>query len=361
MESTNMINTRIILRNDSSDNWEAVKADDSSILLKGETGLEFRPNASGNGVITKIKIGDGVKKWEELPYYEETFEQDFIFTSQFGKYTPDSTGSVSVSAKGKTMSELLTDAFSTEDTDFDVTSPFITLTAKSAQGYKSYEVGTEVSPTYSISFNGGTYPYGPSTGVVVDTYSATFNGETLSGSSGTFTKFAVPDDFKQRVSAKATYNDATASPNSNLGNAVDSKKILAGTTETVYGEYLNSYRSIFYGAVTKELDELTSEDIRALTNGNAYTGARNFEIKANNAAGIKYFIVAIPADNSRTGINNVESTAGMTVNVTGQWVINGKTIDVADARGDENYKTYNLSYWTQDAAIETDVHKVYLG
>ena len=362
MASINEMITRIILRNDTSDNWEAVKAEDSSILLKGEIGLEYKPNPSGEGTITKMKIGDGVRKWGELPYHEETFDQDFIFTSQFGKYTPDSTGSVTVSAKGKTMTELLTDAYSTEDTEFDVINPSITLTAGSSQGYKAYEVGTEVSPSYSIDFDEGSYPYGPETGVTVDNYSATFNGETLTGSSGTFKPTIVADGFSEKVTAYATYKDATTSPNSNLGNPVDSKKILAGTTPSKTGTSLTAYRSIFYGYVTKELDELTSDDIRGLTNGNAYTSARNFEIKANGATNIKYFIVAIPSDNTRNGISKVESTAGMTVDVTGQWTKNEKTMQVADARGGENgLKDYKISYWTSATIDAATVHKVYLG
>jgi hypothetical protein len=355
------INTRIILRNDSAANWEAVKAEESSILLKGEVGIEFNPDAAGTGSVTKFKIGDGVHKWEDLPYYEETFEKDFIFTSQFGKYTPDSTGSVTVAARGKTMTELLTDAYSTEDVDFTVTAPSITLTAGSGQGYKAYEVGTTVTPSYSISFNAGTYPYGPETGVTTKAYSATFNGETLTGASGTFQPVVVTDGFNQRVSAYATYNEATSSPNSNLGNPVEAKKIGEGQTETKYGSYLTSYRSIFYGYVTKELSELTSADIRELTNGGVYNAARNFEVKADGATDVKYFLVAIPKESTRGGISKVESTAGMTVTVTDQWTKNGKTLEVADVRGGENgLKEYYISYWSSASIDSATVHKVYL-
>jgi hypothetical protein len=355
------LKTRIVLKNDSTANWEAVKADDSSILLKGEVGIEFNPSADGADVVTKFKIGDGIHKWEELSYYEETFEKDFIFTSQFGKYTPDSTGSVTVAAKGKTMSELLTDAYSTEDTEFDVTNPYITLTAGTNQGYKAYEVGTTVAPTYSISFNAGKYPYGPSTGVTTKAYSVTFNGETLTGASGTFAETVVTDGFNQKVAAYATYNAATASPNSNLGNPVDSKKIGEGQTETKYGSALTGYRSIFYGYITKDIADITSADIRGLTNGGAYTAARDFEIKANGATDVKYFVVAIPKDSTRGGVNKVESTAGMTVTVTDQWTKNGKTINVADARGGENgLKEYYISYWTSASIDSATVHKVYL-
>lgn len=55
------LNTRIVLKNDSSANWLANSA---QVLLKGEVGIEF--TAEGKA---KLKIGDGVKTWEELEYF----------------------------------------------------------------------------------------------------------------------------------------------------------------------------------------------------------------------------------------------------------------------------------------------------
>lgn len=357
--ATSVDTTKIILKNDTNENWESVKDDEITVLDKGELGLEFRTD--GENQIIKIKIGDGIHTWGELPYYEETFEEDFIFTSQFGKYIPDDTGSVSVPSRGKTMAQLLKDAYSTEDTDFDVTEPYITLSAGNSQGYKSYEVGTEVTPKYSIIFNPGSYPYGPETGVTVDECSVTFNGETLTSASGTFKPTIVTDGFNEKVTAFAKYNDAAASPNSNLGNPVNSKKILAGNTPSKSGSAMTGYRSMFYGAVTKELTELTSEDIRGLTNGNAYSTSRNFEIKADGKTGIKYFIIAIPSGNTRKGIINVESTAGMTVNVTEQWVKYNDAITVADARGGNNgLKDYDIFYWTSATIDPGTIHKIYM-
>ena len=357
-----ILNTRIVLRNDSTGGWQAaVEGDQSAILLKGEVGIEFNPDAENDNVITKFKIGDGVHSWEDLPYYEEKFENDFIFTSAFGKYTPDKTGSVTVAAKGKTMSELLTDAFSTEDLDFKVTYPSITLTAGSGQGYKAYEVGTTVTPSYSISFNKGSYPYGPDTGVKATGYSVTFNGETLTESSGTFKSFVVLDNFKQKVSATATYSEATASPKSNLGNNVDSKKIAAGTTAKKEGSELSSYRSYFYGKINKDIEDLTSADVRSLTNGGKYSSSTSFNIKADGDANVKYFIVAVPSTVSAS-VTKVDSTAGMTVSVTDQWVKNGKIIKVADARGGDNgLADYKISYWTAAEIDAGTVHNVTLG
>lgn len=64
--------TRIVLRNDSTGKWNAAvteAGDAGVVLLKGEMGIEFVESGK-----PKIKIGDGVTKWEALPYFggEET-------------------------------------------------------------------------------------------------------------------------------------------------------------------------------------------------------------------------------------------------------------------------------------------------
>jgi hypothetical protein len=66
MEVTQMaqLNTRIVLRNDITSNYEAVKED--LVLLKGEVGVEFNPDLAGK---VKMKIGDGTSKWSELKYF----------------------------------------------------------------------------------------------------------------------------------------------------------------------------------------------------------------------------------------------------------------------------------------------------
>lgn len=58
------LNTRIVLRNDSYTNWEA---NSGEVLLKGEAGIEFFDDGTA-----KIKLGDGVKTWEQLSYFGGT-------------------------------------------------------------------------------------------------------------------------------------------------------------------------------------------------------------------------------------------------------------------------------------------------
>lgn len=63
------LNTRIVLRNDVYTAWES----SNPVLLKGEIGVEFNPGTpTQQGSLdyaVKIKIGDGVNAWNDLPYF----------------------------------------------------------------------------------------------------------------------------------------------------------------------------------------------------------------------------------------------------------------------------------------------------
>ena len=67
-----ILKTRILLRNDETANWLKHQ---NTVLGKGEAGVEFLANGK-----TKIKIGDGVKKWSELPYVDG---EDIVKTQVF--------------------------------------------------------------------------------------------------------------------------------------------------------------------------------------------------------------------------------------------------------------------------------------
>lgn len=61
------LRTKILLRSDTSENWAKTDVENAGAnakLLSGEMGIELL----GDGV-TKIKIGDGVHTWAELPYF----------------------------------------------------------------------------------------------------------------------------------------------------------------------------------------------------------------------------------------------------------------------------------------------------
>ena len=60
-----IVNTYIVLRNDTTANWQAHS---DQILLKGEVGIEFLPTGE-----KKVKIGDGVTRWADLEYSQGSY------------------------------------------------------------------------------------------------------------------------------------------------------------------------------------------------------------------------------------------------------------------------------------------------
>lgn len=60
MEMENL-NVSILIRNDTSTNWEANK---TTVLSKGEIGIEFMPDGK-----VRMKVGDGISEWQELNYF----------------------------------------------------------------------------------------------------------------------------------------------------------------------------------------------------------------------------------------------------------------------------------------------------
>jgi len=212
------LNTRIVLRNDTSANW---LTNEDVVLLKSEVGVEF--TADGK---VKMKIGDGVKSWKELPYwggeeghtFEATleegeshpdaiarvvgatepvkgdsaivkepistghysytayvyngtawaamdgnynaenvyFSEDMLFTYAFGKYKLTN-GNVTIPSAGKNLKELLMGAH------VDIINPTKTAPGFSliTSGNISQEVGTTYTlPTATATFNDGKYTYG---------------------------------------------------------------------------------------------------------------------------------------------------------------------------------------------------------
>ena len=70
------LNTRIVLRNDTTAAWGAST---DPVLLKGEVGIEFDPSVvTAEGIKAdykvKMKIGDGITPWSGLPYFGNDIE-----------------------------------------------------------------------------------------------------------------------------------------------------------------------------------------------------------------------------------------------------------------------------------------------
>lgn len=224
------------------------------------------------------------------------FSQDLIFTREFGKYVPDSSGSVTIPTKTGNMSlqDLLLDAFS-EEKNPTTTQPSITL-GSSNIGAK--EVGTRIQVNFSFSNEtAGSYTYGPETGVTWSEHKATFNGETITGKSGTFTEIQVTDSTNLSISGSAKHSAGTT-PLTNLGNEF-SPETVTNTSGAIQEKTiskskgtLSGYRQAFLGTMENPPETMTSSDIRALaTKFSVAATTKDITIPVN----AKRVVLAVPS------------------------------------------------------------------
>lgn len=406
------LNTRIVIRNDSSVNWLTNK---SAVLLKGEIGIEFLADGK-----VKMKVGDGTKTWEELPYFggegnkvfrvgslseiTETdlaigdiaivkaaiftdaenesnnkysytsyvyngsawaamdgnynadnvyFSDDMMVTKEIG-YITLTNGQGTIPSRGKNLSEVF-EAMFVKEQNPTTTQPSVSLTFSKAG---AYEVGTVVSPAYTATFNAGSYTYGPATGVTVSSWEISDTaGHTASTASGTFADVTVTDSTNYKITAKANHT-AGATPLTNKGNEYAAGKIAAGN-KTKVSNAITGYRSFFYGVLDTSSAEapLTSAIVRGLTNGGAYNASKTFTL--NGSATAKRIVIAIPSNSTRAGLKEVILTSAMNTPITDSYVKTTAAVQVEGANG-ATAVNYNV-YCYEPASIDAgEVHKITL-
>ena len=150
----------------------------------GDTAIVKRA-ISGDKVSYTAYVYDGAWKAMDGNYNAENvyFADNLTYTAPIGVLTVPSSGSGTIASSGKNVKDVLASILAKEKNP-DTTQPSASM---SSSNMKAYEVGTNVAINYSISTNPGSYTYGPATGVTFSGHKATFNGETVTGASGTFT------------------------------------------------------------------------------------------------------------------------------------------------------------------------------
>ena len=360
------LKTRISLRNDVATAWTTA----NPVLMKGEIGIETDTN--------KFKIGDGVKTWSALSYVgtqvEVTGEGEVItgasvsadgtltltrgklylddvlleapltYTADIGVLTVPSSGSAQVGKAGDSLLQLFNKILATAK-DPTVSQPSVSISLTDA---KAYEVGTEFTPSYSVSFNAGSYQYGPATGITA-TYAITDTAShTATTTSGSFAKFTVEDGINYKVSVTATHTEG-AVPKNNLGSEVPGKKIASGT-KSATSSAVTGYRNSFWGSVTSKEGTPTSAVIRGLSGKKNGAIAAKDTGDANEAVGAMRVIIAVPAPRTITSIKDVNG-----LNAEAFSAFTHITVNVEGANGYEA-KTYNV-YYKDNAAANDKANK----
>lgn len=403
------LKTRIILRNDNTAGWTAVK--DTAVLLKGEVGVELL----GTGK-AKMKVGDGTSKWSELKYIggdeaqvfqgevgktlEEVvadaaelnagdiaivkadidgthaeytayvydgakwvamdgnydaenvyFKEDFTVTETIGTIKTLTDGKATLAAAGKNVKEVLASLLA-QEANPTATQPAVTCSLTNA---KAYEVGTSVTPSYTTTFSGGSYTYGPATGITATAWEVTNseNSESKSTSSGSFSAITVADNTNFTVTAKATYGQG-AMPKTNLGNDYADAQIAAGSNSAT-SSAITGFRAWFVGGDGKST--LTSADIRSLTN-KGQVSKTSYEVKASTYAGCSRIVVAIPS--GKANVTKVLLKSASNADITSEFKKENSTVNVEGVNG-ASATAYNVWVYQPASLGSDEVYTITLG
>lgn len=237
------------------------------------------------------------------------FQKDLTITANIGVQTIPSSGSKTLDTTGKNLKQVF-DMIVASEKNPSTSQPTATLNSSNI-GAK--EVGTNIAIAYSFSTNAGSYTYGPATGVTFSGYEATFNGETLTGSTGTFKSMQVADDTNLSISGKCSSSDG-AIPVTNLGNEYAAGQIKAKDYTPSKGT-LTGFRGWFYGYYN---------GTQALANAAAITSdqLRAFGVKTSFPSQMttnqmqQMFFAAPKGKKASLSISNAVNGAPLTVNKT---------------------------------------------
>lgn len=276
------------------------------------------------------------------------FDGDFTYTNAIGAIGAPNGGKGTLEASGKSVEEFMASILAKEANP-TTTQPAASVTV-TIPGGSTFEIGTHKNVTYTASLSAGSYTYGPATGVVAGTVTASFDGKTKTGATGTFEN--VVADGTKTLSVSITHNEG-AVPKTNLGNPYADGKIAAGTKEATASQTLVGVRHMFYGPMTTDA-ELNSENIRKLTHSQAKTGTIGTFGAVEGAVKV---VVAVPASMK---VTKVLMPSAMNADATASFVKQAGSVQVEGAEG-FTAAAYNVWVYKPASIDKTETYSVTIG
>lgn len=247
---------------------------------------------------------------------------------------------------GESLLQVMKNIYS-KTTNPTTTLPSITLTFN--QG-KSYEVGETVTPSYSATFNKGSYSFDDDTGVSVTSWKVTDNAGSTPKTemSGSFAKFTVTDKTNYKITAEATYTDGII-PHDNMDGEYPAGQIKADKA-TITSSAVTGYRNSFYGTLAHK-NSLTPGIIRgelSKSNKVLYNGS-SFTISIPIGA----FRVVIAYPTALRELTSVIDVKGMNAEISSSFKY--EEIDVGGVNNYDpiKYRVYTLDYANANDTVNT--------
>lgn len=275
------------------------------------------------------------------------FDGDFTYTNAIGAIGAPKDGKGTLAASGKSVEEFMASILA-QEANPKTTSPAASV--KITKGDGTFEIGTHKNISYTASLSAGSYTYGPATGVVAGTVTASFDGQTKTGATGTFEN--VVADGTKTLTVSITHNEG-AVPKTNLGNPYADGKITAGTKTATATQTLVGVRHMFYGPMTTDA-ELNSENIRKLTHEAA--SKKTIDTFGAGAGAVKV-VVAVPAS---MNVTKVLMPSAMNADATASFIKQAGSVQVEGAEG-FTAAAYNVWVYKPASIDSTETYSVTIG
>ena len=348
MANEKILNTVIVLRNDSSTNW----ANSEVILQEGETGISYLDN--GNVI---VKVGNGIDKWADLPQVESVLENDIVLTHSVGKHEVASGSFKNAGGKNMTFSQWFLDAYK-ETIEPTIIQPNISLSASASNEGADLEIGSYITKlNWSGTPSMGSYVIGTATqntGLTTDNFtwsiSNNIDAQTAATEDGSFT---LTSDKYIQINSTDTVNYATinatvtldvtdaAEPKNNLGENTSGKIIGFDTdgnkTKTLGASiFATGYRNTWYYVGTDCDTVIDSAFIRNSTPKNANTTSFG---TVTIPAGTKRVMFAVPGDKTLESVIDVN---GIGLDVKANFTKEIIAVNGANGYAAANYSVFHF-------------------
>lgn len=304
---------------------------DGAVYIAKEINIGVKPGITTGWETFWMRIFESASSADDI-----IFSEDFQITTPFGYFVPDESGSATVPAEGKSISEIFKMAY-LKAIDPTVILPF--CVCNSAE-LKAYEVGLTVTPSASVSFNPGKYQFDSETGVEASFYTITDTlGNTIEAKNGSFPAVLVTDGISYGISASVFYKNGNP-PKNNIGDPVSSLAISAGTVTDTADGTLTGYRNSFYGTV-KDKNEIDSAAIRELTpSGKALANGASFSVSI--PVGAVRVVIAYPA--SLRDVDSIQDVNGLNAQIKSSFALQTVSVEGANGYTAIPYKVYVLDF-----------------
>ena len=266
---------------------------------------------------------------EATPADQIIFPKGLKTTYDFGKIKPKNGEVKEIIAAGGNLAQVF-EAFVDEMNPTTV-QPSASITLEQAG---SYEVGTELTPTYSYSFSKGSYTYDDDTGVEETAVTIT----DTNGKNPTFPALTVADGTNYKVNAVISHS-AGIIPHTNMGNEYSAGQIKAGDV-SAESSAIKGYRNSFCGTLGNK-NNLTSDVVRGLTkSGKALANGSTFTVDI--PVGALRVVIAYPA--TLRDITSVKDVNGMSAEISSGFTKQTLSVEGANGYTAIEYKIYILDF-----------------